>query len=181
MVLSFFKVSALDRASMIASFMDDKFSLFNGRVRFGWDSVLSLVPAVGAWVGLVLGGYVIVESRYSGVPWRVTRKMLLNQLIDGVISSIPIVGWFFDWWWKSHRRNAKLLVNALQEIKSERNASESSDHNLKNDGETLNETQQYKKRFNSRAHNPGGGRYLRYPRSSFVEHSRLQPSSWSRL
>jgi len=105
------RIARLDR---MAGKLDSRFSLFG--VRFGWDSILGLIPGVGDVATAVPGGMMILEGMRMGVPKGVLVRMGVNTGLDMVIGGIPILGDAFDVFFKSHRRNMVLLKRELERI-----------------------------------------------------------------
>ena len=87
--------------------MDSRFSLFG--IRFGWDSILGLVPVLGDAATVVPAAYTIVEAHRLGARKRVLARMTGNVLLDAAVGSVPIVGDVLDLVFKSNRRNLVLL------------------------------------------------------------------------
>lgn len=104
----------LERVRKIAGMMDDSFSVPFTRIRFGWDSLIGLVPVVGDATTSIAGLWLIVEAFRLRASWGVLLRMLFNFFLDSTIGLIPIFGDFFDVYWKSNRRNAELLATFLQ-------------------------------------------------------------------
>ena len=97
------------KVDRLAWTMDDFIRVPGTNIRFGWDSILGLLPGVGDVLTLASQAYLIVQAFRVGVRKRVYVKMLGNAFIDFLIGLIPGVGDVFDIFWKSNRRNAALL------------------------------------------------------------------------
>ncbi len=102
----------------MAKAMDDQFTIPVIGVKVGWDSILGLFPGVGDFSGLATHGYLMWKAYQLRVGIWVQVRMLINALIDFLVGMIPIVGDLFDLVWRSNRRNAKLISDAVE--KSER-------------------------------------------------------------
>ncbi|MEM7641685.1 MAG: DUF4112 domain-containing protein [Pseudomonadota bacterium] len=106
-----------DRAARIAWLerladkLDSRFSLFG--IRFGWDSLLGLIPGVGDAATALPGAYMIYEGARLGVRRPVLARMALNTGIDFVVGGMPVVGDIFDLAFKANRRNIALLKQDL--------------------------------------------------------------------
>ncbi|KAF2859991.1 hypothetical protein K470DRAFT_258341 [Piedraia hortae CBS 480.64] len=85
------------------------FNLFG--IRFGWDSVVGLVPMAGDAIGLALAYMVFAECCKvdGGLPAALRMKMVLNILMDFAVGLIPIVGDLVDAAFKCNSRNLRLL------------------------------------------------------------------------
>ncbi|WP_375176009.1 DUF4112 domain-containing protein [Pseudooceanicola sp.] len=99
------------RLERMAGLLDTKFRIAG--LRFGWDSILGLIPGVGDLVTAVPGIYTIYEAAQLGARRRVLGRMALNTGVDFVIGGIPLIGDAFDLFFKSHRRNVDLLKREI--------------------------------------------------------------------
>ncbi len=107
----------------IASLMDDKFRIPGTNFRFGLDPVLGLIPFAGdATSFLISAGLVITMARH-GASKKVIILMVLNVMLDAIISSIPFIGKFFDFQYKANRTNINLLKSHYEEGKYQGNGS----------------------------------------------------------
>lgn len=79
--------------------------------RFGLDPVLGLIPAIGGLVTLGASVYGLVLARRVGAPWSVLTAMTGNVALDFFVGEIPLVGDVFDFAFKAHVRNLRLLEN----------------------------------------------------------------------
>ena len=82
-------------------------------MRFGWDSILGLVPGLGDAVTVLPAAYMIHQAAGMGVRRRVLARMAANAGIDFVVGGVPILGDAFDVFFKSNRRNLALLEKEL--------------------------------------------------------------------
>jgi hypothetical protein len=99
----------------LAGWLDGLFTVPGTRMRVGLDSLLGLIPGVGDVAGLVLGGVIFVESLRVGAPRSVLARMLANLVVDAVGGAVPVLGDLFDFGYRAHARNAKLLLDHLDE------------------------------------------------------------------
>ncbi len=109
--------SRLARVERIAAFMDDGMRVPGTNIRFGWDSVIGLIPGVGDLVGLGASAYLLWEVRKLGIRKRTYVKMLANAGIDFCFGALPVAGDLFDFYWKSHRRNVRVLRAELTRLR----------------------------------------------------------------
>lgn len=93
----------------LVDLMEDRFRVPGTRFRFGLDALIGLVPGIGDFVGMLIGVAVLFEAFRLRVPWVVLGRMAFNLGIDGLIGSIPVLGDLWDFWFKAHRRNLRLL------------------------------------------------------------------------
>ena len=103
----------LARVQRIARLFDTRYGLPGTRLRFGLDSIIGLIPGIGDIAMMVPSAYIIAIAMRHNVPRTTLLKMVGNALIDTGVGSIPILGDLFDLFFKSHRRNADLLAEAL--------------------------------------------------------------------
>jgi len=94
------------------------YSLFNlCGIRFGWGSVIGLVPFIGDASDAALAMMVVrtCEGIEGGLPSRLRYTMLVNVIIDFVIGLVPFIGDIADAVYKCNTRNAVLLEKHLRE------------------------------------------------------------------
>ncbi|ABV95644.1 conserved hypothetical protein (plasmid) [Dinoroseobacter shibae DFL 12 = DSM 16493] len=99
------------RLDRIANIFDSRFRIAG--IRFGWDSILGLVPGIGDLVTAAPGVYIIGQSARMGVRRRVLARMAVNTGTDMIIGGIPLVGDIFDVGFKANQRNVRLLKKEL--------------------------------------------------------------------
>lgn len=120
----------LQRLDRLASSLDSRFSLFG--LRFGWDSLLGLVPGLGDIVTAAPAAMMIVEGARLGARKRVLTQMAANGAIDLVVGGVPVLGDAFDVFFKSNKRNITLLRAELEHLNtSERRAAMAERHRSK--------------------------------------------------
>lgn len=89
--------------------MDDLFRVPVLGWRFGLDALIGLIPGAGDTATSLASFYILVAGVRYRVPKITLLRMGLNLAIDYAVGSLPLVGDFFDAWWKSNRRNLDLL------------------------------------------------------------------------
>ncbi|KAF3021916.1 hypothetical protein E8E14_007069 [Neopestalotiopsis sp. 37M] len=92
-------------------------SLFSiAGVRFGWSSVIGIVPFAGDLIDFFMAAMVINTCKKvdGGLPSSLTTKMWFWALIDLVIGFIPFLGDVFDAVIKANARNAIYLEEHLR-------------------------------------------------------------------
>lgn len=118
------RIAALRRIDRYSRLMDSAVRIPFTRITMGLDGFLGLIPVVGDLTGLLLSGYVLVESQRAGASKRVQAHMIKNMLIDAVVGSVPILGDAFDVMYKANLRNARLLRRDLETAGKEPGRSE---------------------------------------------------------
>ncbi|MFP3546709.1 DUF4112 domain-containing protein [Rhizobium sp. SIMBA_035] len=99
------------RAVRLASLMDTAVGIPGLGIRFGADAILGLIPGIGDIAGSLVGLVIINEARELGLPREKLLKMLVNLGLDAVSGTIPIAGDLLDVYFKSHRRNARIILD----------------------------------------------------------------------
>jgi hypothetical protein len=99
----------LDRLERLAHNLDSRYRVPGTKIRFGWDSILGLVPGLGDVATLGPAGYILLEAHRMGTPTPLKLRMAANSGLDWIVGSIPIVGDLFDVAIKANRRNVGLL------------------------------------------------------------------------
>jgi hypothetical protein len=69
-----------------------------------------LLPGAGDLLFAAVGMYPIMVALRRRMPAIVAARMIRNVAIDLLVGAIPVVGDLFDVVFKSHRRNAELLL-----------------------------------------------------------------------
>ena len=104
----------LKRARVLAKLLDTQFRF--GKVRFGVEGLLGLIPVAGDTVGVVLGLYPLYVAQRYGLGKKVQARMALNLAVEWVGGLTPVVGDLFDVAFKANVRNVKLLEEAAGAI-----------------------------------------------------------------
>lgn len=105
----------LERLEWLAWFTDSAVRIPGTRRTVGADGLLSLIPGVGSLMGTGLSLYVVGEALRHGVPARLLTRMGFNIAADTLLGAIPVLGFFFDMFFKANRRNLDLLRQHLRE------------------------------------------------------------------
>jgi hypothetical protein len=101
----------------MATLLDSKFEIPGTGIRFGLDPLLSLMPVLGDIITLIISSMMIYTMHNHGASRKVVVKMMLNAGLDTVIGAIPVVGTFFDVFYRANQRNVKLLKEHYYEGK----------------------------------------------------------------
>jgi hypothetical protein len=96
----------------ISNALDTKFEAPGG-FRFGFDGLLGLIPMVGDFVTSAISLYIIAQAALMGVGPSTLIRMALNVGVENLFDMIPLIGNFFDFYWKSNSRNMVLLERHL--------------------------------------------------------------------
>lgn len=103
----------LDRIEALAYRMDRAFRIPFTQRRFGWDSIIGLVPGVGDTLALAPAAYILREAHALGASKPVLARMVGHVGIDWLVGLVPLVGDVFDVAVKSNSRNVALLRDHL--------------------------------------------------------------------
>ena len=103
----------LDRIEALAYRMDRAFRIPLTQQRFGWDSIIGLVPGVGDTLAVLPAAYILREAHALGASKPVLARMVANIGIDWLVGLVPLVGDVFDVAVKSNSRNVALLRDHL--------------------------------------------------------------------
>ncbi len=95
--------------------MDSSFKVPGTPIKFGWDSIVGLVPGVGDLVSVATGAWLLREAYGAGVTRGTLVKMVGNIAVDATVGTVPLVGDVFDVFWKANLRNARLLEKHLSD------------------------------------------------------------------
>ena len=104
-------IEHLDR---MATLLDSRYRLPGTRLRFGWDTIVGLIPGLGDAVTLVPACYLLYEGYRLGARKRTLLRMALNTGLDTTVGAIPLLGDLFDMVFKSNNRNVALMRRELE-------------------------------------------------------------------
>ncbi|MEI9936349.1 MAG: DUF4112 domain-containing protein [Pseudomonadota bacterium] len=97
-------------AHQLVRLLDDGLTIPGTRIGVGLDAVLGfLFPTVGdALTGLASLSLLVLAFQMR-LPKVVVLRVVFNIAVDVLIGCVPLVGDAFDLFWRSNRRNLKLL------------------------------------------------------------------------
>ena len=102
----------LKAARALANWMDTRFSFLG--YRFGFETILGLLPGIGDTLGALIGLYPLFVALRHKLGWRVQVRMGLNLLIEWLIGLVPVLGDLFDTVFKANVRNVAILEAAAR-------------------------------------------------------------------
>lgn len=94
--------------------LDEQFRLPGTNFRFGLDPILNLIPFAGDMSGMLISAALVLTMAKNGASSRVVTLMLINVVLDATIGAIPLLGQVFDFFYKSNKRNIRLLQQHYQ-------------------------------------------------------------------
>jgi len=91
------------------------FTLFG--IRFGWESVIGIVPAFGDALGAFIALLIFKKCRTveGGLDTGTQIQMLINIILDFLVGLIPFVGDLADAAFKANTKNVRLLERHLDQ------------------------------------------------------------------
>ena len=99
----------LNEMRRLSTLLDEAVKIPIVNYRVGLDALLGLVPIIGDFSGFAISSYIIFKAHNMGVPREKVSKMVFNSVVDVLVGSIPLVGDAFDLFWKSNKRNMKIV------------------------------------------------------------------------
>ena len=93
--------------------LDAQYRIPFTRIYIGWDAILGLLPIVGDLISATFSARIIQQAHKLGADAWLIRRMAANVLIDLMFGAVPIIGTFFDVWYRANMRNLRLLVQAM--------------------------------------------------------------------
>lgn len=105
----------LTRFRSIATALDARWRLPGTSLRFGWESVIGLVPGLGDGIAGAIGAYGLYAAWRLGAPAVIIARMLLNLILETVVGTVPVAGDLFDLGFKGNLRNLRLLERWLDQ------------------------------------------------------------------
>ncbi|MBD64830.1 MAG: hypothetical protein CME62_06465 [Halobacteriovoraceae bacterium] len=92
----------------LAKLLDTKFQGPFG-FRFGLDGLIGLIPGIGDIITTIMAFGIVFNAFMRDVKLSVITRMMINILIDNIISKIPLIGFLADFGFKSNQKNLQLL------------------------------------------------------------------------
>lgn len=103
----------LDKLDRFSTLLDSRFRIPGTPIRFGWDSIIGLIPGAGDLVSLGPSAYLIYKGYALGARKRTIVRMTANSGLDFIVGTVPILGDVFDLVFKANNRNFALLRKDL--------------------------------------------------------------------
>ena len=99
----------LQEVRRLAHLLDEAVKIPVINYRVGLDGLLGIVPVIGDFSGFAISSYIIFKAHNMGVPRQKVSRMIFNSVVDVLVGSIPLVGDIFDLFWKSNKRNVRII------------------------------------------------------------------------
>jgi hypothetical protein len=107
------RYAALRRIRGITRLLDTRWRLLGTKWKFGLDPLVGLIPVMGGVFTLAMAIWIMIECRRIGAPRRVLLAMSANIALDFLLGEIPLAGDVFDFAFKAHDRNLRMLERWL--------------------------------------------------------------------
>jgi len=87
-------------------------------IRFGWSSVIGLIPAIGDGADALMALNLILNMRKveCGLPSSVLLFMLINLALDFLVGLVPFLGDLADAAFRCNGKNVRLLEEHLDKV-----------------------------------------------------------------
>lgn len=108
------RAASLAELDRLARLLDSQWRIPGTQVRFGVDAVAGLIPGVGDAAAGLVSAWIVWNASRHGAPAHLLARMVGNVAIDTVAGSVPILGSVFDVFYKSNKRNMRLLIRHLE-------------------------------------------------------------------
>ncbi|MBP9719015.1 MAG: DUF4112 domain-containing protein [Candidatus Levybacteria bacterium] len=102
----------LQIATFLTHLLDEQFKI--GKVRFGLDPILGIIPFFGDFLSLGLSVYIFFIAHMLGLPQNKKETMIRNIITDFLIGLIPILGDVSDIFYKANSKNLRLLHEHME-------------------------------------------------------------------
>ena len=102
----------VERVRAMARAMDAQFEVAG--IKFGWDSIIGLVPIAGDIATAAVGLYPILIARKHGLSKLTRMRMAANFAMDLAVGAVPLAGDVFDLAFKANLKNLALLERELE-------------------------------------------------------------------
>lgn len=112
--------SEIEKLDRLSTLLDSRFRIPGTPIRFGWDSLLGLIPGAGDLASLGPSAYLIYKSYQLGARKRTILRMTANTGLDLVVGAVPVLGDVFDLAFRANNRNFALLRRELLDASTKR-------------------------------------------------------------
>ena len=99
----------------IAALLDDMFRIPGTQIRFGLDALIGWVPGVGDAAAAIASFLIVFAAWRRGVQAVTLVRMVANVVLETALGAIPVAGDIFHVFWKSNRRNYRLLIREREQ------------------------------------------------------------------
>jgi len=107
--------TGIEKLDRMVRVLDDLIRIPILNIRIGLDPILGMIPWAGDTMTAAFSIYLIGSAIHFGLPKVVILRMALNVAFDYLIGLIPFAGDAADFFFKSNRRNLKLMREYARE------------------------------------------------------------------
>lgn len=108
------RLVTLNRIRRLSRLMDTAIRIPGINFRIGLDPIIGLIPGAGDIISTAFSAYIIYLATQFQLPGAAVQRMIFNIALEAVLGSVPLIGDFFDAYYKSNVRNLALLEKHLQ-------------------------------------------------------------------
>ena len=105
-----FELSSNEHLDQVAALLDDIFRIPGTQIRFGLDALIGWVPGIGDALAAIASFLLVFAAWRRGVQAVTLVRMIANVVLETAVGAIPVAGDIFHVFWKSNRRNYRLLI-----------------------------------------------------------------------
>ena len=103
----------LTRLRQLSENLDESFTIPGTNIKFGIDALIGLVPGGGDLIGGLFSLYLLRTAIKMKLPKSAIISIMFNIIIDTTIGIVPVIGDIFDIFWKSNKRNMRIIEKNL--------------------------------------------------------------------
>ena len=103
----------LTRLRQLSENLDESFTIPGTNIKFGIDALIGLVPGGGDLIGSLFSLYLLRTAIKMKLPKSAIISIMFNIIIDTTIGIVPVIGDIFDIFWKSNKRNMRIIEKNL--------------------------------------------------------------------
>ena len=103
----------LTRLRQLSENLDESFTIPGTNIKFGIDALIGLVPGGGDLIGGLFSLYLLRTAIKMKLPKSAIISIMFNIIIDTTIGIVPVIGDIFDIFWKSNKRNMRIIEKHL--------------------------------------------------------------------
>ncbi len=110
-----FKLTSNEHLDQVAALLDDIFRIPGTQIRFGLDALIGWVPGIGDAMAAIASFLIVFAAWRRGVQVVTLIRMIANVFLETTLGAIPVAGDIFHVFWKSNRRNYRLLIREKEQ------------------------------------------------------------------
>ena len=104
------ELSSNEHLDYVAALLDDIFRIPGTQIRFGLDALIGWVPGIGDSLAAIASFLIVIAAWRRGVQGVTLVRMIANVALESTLGAIPVAGDIFHVFWKTNRRNYRLLI-----------------------------------------------------------------------